>query len=114
LSSGKQVSADLAQGGIITTQMNRFLQNGVLMRQVAILDDDNFTEAGDDLDQVVLPINASECSIIMGVIPGCSQFNKISGFMMAIRSSPAARFNPKELLVCELLCNCCSQSLPLL
>jgi hypothetical protein len=114
LSSGKQVSADFAQGGILTTQMNRFLQNGVLMRQVAILDDDNFTETGDDLDQAVLPINASECSIMMGVIPGCSQFNQISGFMMAIRSSPAASFDPKELLVCELLCNCCSQSLPLL
>ncbi len=114
LSSGKHVSTDLAQGGIITTQMNRFLQNGVLMRPVAILDDDNFTEAHDNLDRDILPINAEECSIMMGVVPGHSKFNKICGFMIAIRSPPAASFDPEGLLVCELLCNCLSQSLPLL
>ena len=114
LSSGKYLLAHLAQGGILTTQMNRFLQNGVLMRQVAILDEDNFTEANDELDRAILPIHAAQCSILMGVIPGNSQFNKISGFMIAIRSPPAASFDPEELVVCELLCNCCSQSLPLL
>jgi hypothetical protein len=114
LSSGKQVSANLAQGGIIATQMNRFLQNGVLMRPVVILDEDNFTDSIDDLDRVVLPSNAGDSSIMMGVIPGYSQFNRISGFIIAIRSSPAASFDPKELLICEILCNCCSQSLPLL
>jgi hypothetical protein len=114
LASGEQVSAKLAQGGIIATQMNRFLQNGVLMRPVVILDDDNFTETKDDLDRVVLPINADESSIMMGVIPGHSRFNKISGFIIAVRSSSAASFDPKELLICEILCNYCSQSLPLL
>lgn len=114
LSSGKHVSVDLAQGGIIATQMNRFLQNGVLMRPVVIFDDEIFTEANDSIDSEILPINAEECSIMMGVIPGYSQFNKISGFMIAIRSPPAASFDPEGLLVCELLCNCCSQSLPLL
>jgi len=114
LLSGKYISAFLDQGGILTTQMNRFLQNGVLMRPVAILDEDNFTEANDELDRAILPINAEKCSILMGVIPGNSQLNNISGFLIAIRSPSAASFDPEELLVCELLCNCCSQSLPLL
>jgi hypothetical protein len=114
LSSGKQVSVDLGQGGIIATQMNRFLQNGVLMRPVVILDEDIFTETTDDFDREILPIKAEECSIMMGVVPGYSQFNKVSGFMMAIRPHPAASFDLEEQLICELLCNCCSQSLPLL
>jgi hypothetical protein len=114
LSTGQQMSANLAQGGIIATQMNRFLQNGVLIKPVVILDDDNFTEAIDDLDRVVLPINAEESSIMMGVIPGFSRFNRISGFLLAIRSFPAASFDPKEQIICEILCSCCSQSLPLI
>lgn len=114
LSSGKRLSVDLAQGGIIATQMNRFLQNGVLMRPVVILDEDIFTETTDDLDREILPVKAEECSIMMGVVPGCSQFNKVSGFMIAIRSLPAASFDLEEQLICEVLCNCCSQSLPLL
>ena len=114
LSSGKYLLAHLAQGGILTTQMNRFLQNGVLIRPVVILDEDIFTETTDDLDREILPIKAEECSIMMGVVPGYSKFNKVSGFMIAIRSLPAASFDLEEQLICEVLCNCCSQSLPLL
>jgi hypothetical protein len=114
LSSGKYASAELAHGGIIATQMSRFLQNGALMKQVVIFDEDTFTEENDDFDREILPCNAEKYSIMMGVVPGYSKFNKISGFMVAIRSPQAPIFNPEEQLVCEILCECCSQALPLL
>jgi hypothetical protein len=81
---------------------------------VVIFDEDTFTEENDDFDREILPCNAEKYSIMMGVIPGYSKFNKISGFMVAIRSPQAPIFNPEEQLVCEILCECCSQALPLL